>query len=349
MIKAPTAPPRLRERSPRVRRGEVTIIDGAPLPAAWTGKVWAMHQGIAAATSSKAARLSFLTDADIGYAPEMLTSLVMSSRARRPRHDIRDGQAQMRKLGRASTCPGLHLFLSDALSVSLGEQAKRRRPRPQRVAACWSSGGRSSARAALPPSAARSSTIVLSENCLKKQGPIWLGLSNGVTSLRVYPAFDDIRRMVARSAYAQLYYSPALLFGTVIGMGLIYLAPLVFALFSNYPANVIAAATYALMVIAFQPTLRLLQPFSTLGPCATSYRDGLCGFHAKFGVSAYARSWRSLEGPGSGRSRKAMTVDGKYKSGKSERDENFPVASRDHCLASPRADPRILSFCPGGR
>lgn len=91
---------------------------------------------------------------------------------------------------------------------------------------------------------------------LKKQGPIWLGLSNGVISLRVYPAFDDIRRMVARSAYAQLYYSPVLLLGTVVGMGLIYLAPLAFAMFSNYPANVIGAATYALMVIAFQPTLR---------------------------------------------------------------------------------------------
>jgi len=62
--------------------------------------------------------------------------------------------------------------------------------------------------------------------------------------------------MVARSAYAQLHYSPFLLLGTVLGMGLIYLTPLAFALFSDYPANVIGGAAYALMVIAFQPTLR---------------------------------------------------------------------------------------------
>ena len=92
---------------------------------------------------------------------------------------------------------------------------------------------------------------------LKRQGPIWLGLSNRVTSIRPYAAFEDIRRMVARSAYAQLRYSPLLLIGTVAGMGLIYLAPPLLTLFASSPASVLAATAYLLMVIAFEPTLRL--------------------------------------------------------------------------------------------
>jgi hypothetical protein len=91
---------------------------------------------------------------------------------------------------------------------------------------------------------------------LKTEGPIWLGLSERVMSLRPYPFFEDIRRMVARSAYAQLRYSPLLLIGTVLGMGLIYIAPLAIALLAGYPANILAAMAYFLMVIAFQPTLR---------------------------------------------------------------------------------------------
>ena len=49
---------------------------------------------------------------------------------------------------------------------------------------------------------------------LKRHGPIWLGLTDRAHSIRAYPDLGDIRRMVARSAYAQLRYSPLLLAGT---------------------------------------------------------------------------------------------------------------------------------------
>ena len=42
---------------------------------------------------------------------------------------------------------------------------------------------------------------------MKRQGPIWLGLTERAVSLRLYPNIVDIRAMVARSAYAQLGYS----------------------------------------------------------------------------------------------------------------------------------------------
>ena len=52
---------------------------------------------------------------------------------------------------------------------------------------------------------------------LKAHGPIWIGLTERVRSIRAYPVVADIRRMVARTAYAQLGYSPLLLAGTVLG------------------------------------------------------------------------------------------------------------------------------------
>ena len=44
----------------------ISVIAGSPLPATWTGKVWAMQQGIAAARATEAPELLLLTDADIG-------------------------------------------------------------------------------------------------------------------------------------------------------------------------------------------------------------------------------------------------------------------------------------------
>jgi hypothetical protein len=92
---------------------------------------------------------------------------------------------------------------------------------------------------------------------LKTHGPIWLGLTSHVHSTRPYPLFEDIRQMVARSAYAQLHYSPLLLAGTVAGMVLTYLAPPLFAVFGSGIAQILGLATWGLMGIAFQPTLRL--------------------------------------------------------------------------------------------
>jgi hopene-associated glycosyltransferase HpnB len=91
---------------------------------------------------------------------------------------------------------------------------------------------------------------------LKAHGPIWLGLTERVHSVRPYPALADIRRMVARSAYAQLHYSPLLLMGTVAGMVVTYLVPPFAAIFGSGIARMVGLATWALMALAFQPTLR---------------------------------------------------------------------------------------------
>jgi hopene-associated glycosyltransferase HpnB len=91
---------------------------------------------------------------------------------------------------------------------------------------------------------------------LKARGPIWLGLTERAHSIRRYPDFADIGRMVSRSAYAQLGYSPLLLLGTLAGMGLTYLAPPLLALAASGLARELGFVAWLLMAIALQPTLR---------------------------------------------------------------------------------------------
>jgi hopene-associated glycosyltransferase HpnB len=91
---------------------------------------------------------------------------------------------------------------------------------------------------------------------MKKQGAIRLGLTERVRSIRAYPGINDIRLMVARSAYAQLRYSPLLLVGTLAGMTLIFIAPVLLSLFGEGLAQMLGLLTWGAMAIVFQPTLR---------------------------------------------------------------------------------------------
>ena len=93
-------------------------------------------------------------------------------------------------------------------------------------------------------------------NLLKTRGPIALALTDNAHSLRAYPSIGDIRRMVARTAYAQLGYSPLLLAGTVLGLALTYLMPVALALFADGFAQFAGLFAWALMACAFRPILR---------------------------------------------------------------------------------------------
>src|SRR6185437_6167174 len=61
-------------------RERLTIIEGKPLPAGWSGKLWAVHQGLGHETA-RAADFVLLTDADIVHLPGHLSSLVTKAEA----------------------------------------------------------------------------------------------------------------------------------------------------------------------------------------------------------------------------------------------------------------------------
>ena len=124
-------------------------------------------------------------------------------------------------------------------------------------------------------------------------------------SIRPYPGLGDIRRMVARSAYAQLRYSPLLLAGTLAGMALIYPgAAAACALLARRRRIWIGAAiAWALMALAFQPMLRFYRARRCGGwPCRSSASYMRCS-RCNSGSPALARARRHVEGPRPGEGR----------------------------------------------
>jgi hopene-associated glycosyltransferase HpnB len=234
----------------------LNVVPGAPLPAGWTGKLWAVKQGIDAALRlAPGTEYLLLSDADIVYAPDTLAALV--ARARAGGLVLASLMVKLRceSLAERALIPAFIFFFE-----MLYPFAWINRPHTGTAGAA---GGCMLVRADTLGQAGGIEEIrsALIDDCalagvLKMRGPIWLGLTERAHSIRAYPGFQDIRRMVARSAYAQLRYSPIILAGVLAGMGLTYLAPPLFALFGSGWTRIFGLAAWLLMAVAFLPTLR---------------------------------------------------------------------------------------------
>jgi hopene-associated glycosyltransferase HpnB len=233
------------------------VVSSRGLPAGWTGKLWAVKQGIdAAAALPQPPDYLLLTDADIVHAPDSVTRLVAHAEAKRLVLTSLMVKLRCESFAERVSVPAFIFFFQMLYPFSWVN-----RPQSEVAAAA---GGCMLVRADVLRQAGGIEVIrgALIDDCalakaLKAHGPIWLGLTERVHSIRPYPAFGDIRRMVARSAYAQLRYSPLLLLGTVAGMAVTYLAPPLLAIFGSGTARILGLASWALMLIAYQPTLRL--------------------------------------------------------------------------------------------
>ena len=234
----------------------LTVIPGGERPHGWTGKVWAQQQGIALATAGATPPdYLLLTDADIGYAPDALSQLVRRAQANNYVLTSLMAKLACESFAERALVPAFIFFFqmlypfrwvnraTFPIAAAAGGCMLVERAALQRA------GGIQSIRGALIDDCALAKVM-------KREGAIWLGLTERVHSLRPYPHFNDIRHMVSRSAYAQLHFSPLLLAGTIAGLALTYLAAPVLAIFAQYPANMIAAVAWALMALSFQPTLR---------------------------------------------------------------------------------------------
>jgi hopene-associated glycosyltransferase HpnB len=235
------------------RRAGAEVVAGTPTPQGWTGKLWAVAQGVAAA--GDAARYLLLTDADIVYEPDALAGLVARSEAEGLVLNSLMARLRCESFPERFAIPAFVFFFQMLYPFASANDPARR------IAAA--AGGcmlvdRDALAAANGIAAIRGALI---DDCalaalLKRRGPIRLSLAERVRSLRRYPDFAEIRRMVVRSAYAQLRYSPALLAFTLAAMALVFLAPPAAALFGHGSARACGLAAWALMATALQPTLR---------------------------------------------------------------------------------------------
>jgi len=236
------------------RAERLTVLTGKPLPAGWTGKLWAVQQGLDhARETAPGATFVLLTDADIAHDGAELRKLVAHAAA---------GDLQLASLMVRLHCrtwpermliPAFVFFFG--MLYPFGWANRPRHPMAAAAGGCMLArrtaleqvGGVSQIRDALIDDCALAAK-------LKPLGPIWLGHAEATRSLRVYGRFREIWAMIARTAYTQLRHSPLLLLGTVLGMLLTYAVPPVYSVAPG-PGTPVAALAWLAMGIAFQPLL----------------------------------------------------------------------------------------------
>ncbi len=234
----------------------LTVLPGRALPAGWTGKLWAQQQGVEAASAApQPSAYLLLTDADIIYTPDALTSLV--ARAETGGLVLNSLMAKLRceSFAERMFVPAFIFFFQMLYPFAWAND-------PRRATAAAAGGCMLVRREALAQAGGLAAIrTALIDDCtlaklLKRRGPIAIALTERVHSIRAYPRVGDIRRMVSRTAYAQLRYSPLLLLGTVLGLALTYLAPVALAIFADGFAQFAGIFAWLLMALTFMRTVR---------------------------------------------------------------------------------------------
>jgi hopene-associated glycosyltransferase HpnB len=229
----------------------LSVLTGAPRPAGWAGKLWALHQGVAASGTPE---YFFFTDADIEHDPPHLASLVALAEC----YDL-DMVSEMVTLSCGSVAekaliPAFVFYfqllypfawvnnpLCGTAAAAGGSVLIRRR-------ALIRIGGIEAVRGALIDDVALAGAV-------KAGGRIYLGHAALARSIRPYPEMRDIWRMIARSAYAQLSFSPIILAATTLAMALVWLVPPMAALFGHGWIRFLGLLTWVAFATAYLPTL----------------------------------------------------------------------------------------------
>jgi hopene-associated glycosyltransferase HpnB len=278
----------------RGREDRLTIVAARALPGGWSGKLWALSEGVRQVASPP--DLYLFTDADIAHHPTNLREL-----AAKLEDERRDMVSLMVKLHCESFAekfliPPFVFFFAllypfswsnnprKATAAAAGGCVLLRRSAYERI------GGYEAIKGALIDDCALAAAVKHSG------GSIWLGLTQGTESLRLYPDVADIWNMVARTAYTQLNYSPLVLAGTVLGLVLTYLAP-VLLLFAGGTAALLGLAAWVIMAAIYAPMLRFYGRsllWAPLLPAAASVYLGAT-------IASAWRHWRGRGGQWKGR------------------------------------------------
>lgn len=233
----------------------VLILQGAALENGWTGKLLAMRQGVES-SAAREAEYFWFTDADIEHAPDTLRRVVQ--RAERNKLDLVSLMAlsQVNSFPERVLIPPFLYFFLKLYPPSWTASRKRKTAGAAggcillRRAALERIGGLGAIRGEVIDD------CTLAKAVKRSGGGIWLGLTRKSVSLRTYASFTEIQDLIARTAFTQLGYSGLLLAGTLLGMSITYLLPVICTFSAQPLVWRLGLAAWALMAITYLPTVR---------------------------------------------------------------------------------------------
>lgn len=231
------------------------LLQSAALPSGWTGKLWALSQGVAAAAGRGADYLLF-SDADTCHGPASVASLVAEAEA-----CDRDLVSRMVKLSTATSAerllvPAFVFFFFKLYPPAWIADPKRKLAaaaggclliRPQALARA---GGLERIRSHIIDDCA------LARAVKDSGGRISLELAADTRSLRSYGSSAEIGAMISRTAFAQLRHSYLLLVATLLGLFLTYLLPAALLLSGDAALVCLGLGALILMSLCYLPMVR---------------------------------------------------------------------------------------------
>ncbi|MFM7408280.1 MAG: glycosyltransferase [Cuspidothrix sp.] len=279
---------------------QLQIVTSSALPTGWTGKLWAMEQGVQKA-SALTPDYFLLTDADIEHDPRNLRRLV--AKAEKQKLDLVSIMVRLRcqSFWEQLLIPAFVFFFQKLYPFSWVNDRKKA------IAAAAGGcilihsealnriGGLQIIRQALIDDCS------LAKAVKSNHGNIWLGLSSTTHSLRPYDSLKTIWDMVARSAYTQLNYSPFLLLGSLLGMTLVYIVPplaiILGLILGNGIISLTAFIAYLLMTFAYFPIIG----FYKCSPVFAFSLPAIAFLYTLMTIDSAFRHWQGRGGMWKGR------------------------------------------------
>jgi hopene-associated glycosyltransferase HpnB len=234
----------------------LTVIRARPTPEGWTGKLWALAEGVARADSFQPDYLLF-SDADIVHAPDSISQLVARAEAGGYGLVSNMVKLQCETPAEKSLIPAFVFFFFMLYPPEWTSDSK--------YATAGAAGGcilmRLTALNRIGGIAAICGELIddcaLAKAVKKTGGKLWLGLTSKTRSVRSYATFSEIGRLISRTAFWQLRHSVLLLLGTIAGMFVTYMLPPLLPLTGRLAPAVLGGFAWILMMIAYVPALRL--------------------------------------------------------------------------------------------
>jgi hopene-associated glycosyltransferase HpnB len=231
----------------------LTLIRGQAKPPGWSGKMWALSQGVAAGR----APVILFTDADIVHDARHLSTLVAHLEQSRLEMASEMVRLNCSSLAERALVPAFVYFFQmlypfakvndprSRIAAAAGGTVLIRRAALERV------GGIEAIKEALIDDVSLAKAVKR-----RGGGAVYLGHSALAASIRPYPHFADIWRMISRTAFTQLRHSTTLLVLTLLGLTLVWCVPVAAAVAGPGWARGCGLAAFGLAAISYLPTLK---------------------------------------------------------------------------------------------